>query len=188
MQEINIPNEFIVFDLEWTAWEGSKARNWTGPGEYREIYDIGAVHVSGADYEVLAKFRQLVALEIVPELPAFSIELTGITPQEIAKEGIPFQEAIQQFAAFTKGLQCYCWGHDGDILAENCQLKSIENPFTPSRFINMREVFKAQGVPADDYHSSTIVEYFGKQNVHTAHQGLDDALNIVEALRLLKVK
>lgn len=188
MPSLNLPNEFIVFDLEWTAWEGSQERNWSDLGEYKEIYDIGAVHVVGEDYEVADTFRQLVTLEVVPRLPIYSTDLTGITQQDIDKGGVVFQEALKQFDAFTKGLTCYCWGHDGDILEENCRLKTIENPFTPDRFVNMREVFKEQGVPADNYHSSTIVEYFGKQNTHTAHQGLDDALNIVEALKLLREK
>ena len=31
----------IVMDLEWTAWEGSSQRHWTGPGEEMEIVQIG---------------------------------------------------------------------------------------------------------------------------------------------------
>jgi hypothetical protein len=33
--------DVAFFDLEYTAWEGSKARNWAGPGEHREIIEIG---------------------------------------------------------------------------------------------------------------------------------------------------
>ncbi len=32
----------VVFDLEWTAWEGSKARDCDGPGEEMEIVQFGA--------------------------------------------------------------------------------------------------------------------------------------------------
>ena len=37
------------FDLEFTAWEGSAARGWSGPDEYREIVHIGAVRVDGGN-------------------------------------------------------------------------------------------------------------------------------------------
>ena len=183
---MNLPNDFIIFDLEFTAWEGSKERNWSRKGEYREIYDIGAVLVAGKNYEVKNTFRQLVTLELVPSLPQYSVDLTGITQKDIDTNGILFSEMLKKFEAFVDNRDIYAWGHDGDILQENCQLKSVENPFSMKRFNNMREVFKEHGIPADDYHISTIVEYFGEKNKHTAHQGLDDALNIVEALRLLK--
>ena len=29
--------EIIVFDTEYTTWEGAMARQWTGPNEYREL-------------------------------------------------------------------------------------------------------------------------------------------------------
>ena len=163
-------------------------RGWSGPDEYREIYDIGAVHVHGEDIEVVTTFRKLVTLEIVPALPAYSTNLTGITQEHLDGHGIPFSEMVSAFKQFAGDLSIYCWGIDGERLAENCELKNVANPFPASQFHNMREVFKKYGVPADDYMSSTIVEYFGQRNEHTAHQGLDDALNIVTAVRLLAEK
>jgi hypothetical protein len=35
---MNLPaGDFIVADLEYISWEGAHARNWGGPGEFREI-------------------------------------------------------------------------------------------------------------------------------------------------------
>jgi len=185
MAKLALPDSFVVFDMEWTAWEGSQERNWSGPNEYREIYDIGAVKVEGKEFNMVDTFRQLVTLELVPELPQYSVKLTGISQQEIDESGVSFSDMVRDFAAFSEKLDIYAWGTDGDFLAENCQLKNVANPFSPERFHNMREVFKDHDIPADDYMSSTIVEHFGQQNKHTAHQGLDDAQNIVEAVRLL---
>lgn len=186
MPALDLPNEFIVFDMEWTAWEGSQDRGWDGPDEYREIYDIGAVLVTGDDFTMQETYHQLVKLEIVPTLPAFSTKLTGITQTQIDADGIPFSEMVPAFKRFAGDRPIYCWGIDGERLAENCELKKVPNPFPATQFRNMRDVFSAQGVPADEYMSSTIVQYFGEVNTHTAHQGLDDAQNIVEALRLLQ--
>lgn len=30
-------NEVVVFDTEFTAWQGSVERAWQGPGEFREL-------------------------------------------------------------------------------------------------------------------------------------------------------
>ncbi|HJO97979.1 MAG TPA: hypothetical protein QF891_08275, partial [Rhodospirillales bacterium] len=39
----------VVLDMEWTAWEGSRARRWGAPDEYREVVQIGAVKLDGGD-------------------------------------------------------------------------------------------------------------------------------------------
>ena len=44
----------VVFDLEWTAWEGSIQRGWSEDWEHREIVQIGAVLV-----DALAGFKSI---------------------------------------------------------------------------------------------------------------------------------
>lgn len=191
MTKLNLPEEFIIFDMEWTAWEGSMERKWTGPGEQREIYDIGAVLVrrnENGEFVVVDRFRRLVKLELTDKLPEYSTKLTGIKQAEIDEKGVPFSQMVEEFKSFAGERPTYAWGHDGEILIENCQLKNIPSPFSREQFRNMREFFKEHGIPADKYMSGTIVEYFGEKNKHTAHQGLDDALNQVEALNLLQAK
>ena len=188
MKIIELPKEFIVYDMEWTAWEGSKERNWSNPNEHREIFDIGAVLVTGDDFNNNATYRQLVVLEAVPELPKYSVDLTGITQEKLNKNGIPFNDMLSAFKKFCNNLHIYAWGEDGAVIIENCKLKKLKNPFSPDQIHNMRNVFKQHGIPAENYMSSTIVEYFGHKNKHTSHHGLDDALNIVEALQLLRIE
>ena len=190
-----LPEKFVVFDLEWTAWEGSRERGWSVPDEHREVYDIGAVLVvqpvvreqQGREtFEIKNTFRQLVTLEIVPRLPEYSEKLTGITQADIDQGGVSFKQALAEFDTFTEGSDMYNWGTgDGEAIVESCRLKNLANPFE-GRIHDIREVFKARGIPVENYMSSTIVEYFGERNKHTAHQGLNDALNIVEALQLLR--
>ncbi len=35
----------IIFDLEFTAWEGSVAHRWSRPGEFTELVQIGALKI-----------------------------------------------------------------------------------------------------------------------------------------------
>ena len=35
-----LPNFFILFDTEYTAWKGSLDKNWSGSSEYKEILQI----------------------------------------------------------------------------------------------------------------------------------------------------
>lgn len=32
-----LPEQFVLFDTEYTGWEGSQERGWSAPGEYREL-------------------------------------------------------------------------------------------------------------------------------------------------------
>ena len=40
-----LPEKFIIFDTEYTAWEGSQERNWSDDDEYMELVQIGALKV-----------------------------------------------------------------------------------------------------------------------------------------------
>lgn len=40
-----LPDEFIIFDTEYTAWEGSNERNWSEGWEEKELVKIAAMKV-----------------------------------------------------------------------------------------------------------------------------------------------
>ena len=39
----NLPDTFIIFDTEFTAWEGSMERKWSGENEYKELIQISTL-------------------------------------------------------------------------------------------------------------------------------------------------
>jgi len=50
----------IVFDTEFTAWQGSMERHWSGPGEFREIVQIGGISVDVATFAETGAFSVLI--------------------------------------------------------------------------------------------------------------------------------
>ena len=79
----------IVMDLEWTAWEGSWQRHWSGPGEEMEIVQIGAVKLADTSgLEELDAFEILVRPRINPKLDGYFTDLTGITQDRLDREGV----------------------------------------------------------------------------------------------------
>ena len=42
---LNLLKEIVIYDTEYTTWEGAQKRNWSGPGEYREVVNIGAIKI-----------------------------------------------------------------------------------------------------------------------------------------------
>src|SRR5437868_13268780 len=83
----------IIFDLEFTAWEGSLQRHWMAPGEFKELVQIGAVKIDARSFEPLADFEVLAKPRINPVLSPYLEKLTGISNADIAARGVDFAEA-----------------------------------------------------------------------------------------------
>lgn len=161
-------------------------RNWSGPGEHREVVEIGAVRVQvGGSLESAREFSRLVIPAINPKLSDYFIALTGISQTELETYGQPFAAALEGFRAFADGADLFCsYGDDGHVLAENCDLYSLEHPPEFSRMHNIRSaVKKAYGLESH-VSSSDLPSAVGKESAREfkAHRALDDALAVATAL------
>jgi inhibitor of KinA sporulation pathway (predicted exonuclease) len=183
----DLAEQFIIFDLEWTTWEGAEERQWSGPNEYREVVEIGAIKVNGKTLEEIGSFDRYVRPQKNQQLSEFFITLTGITQEKIEKEGVDFAAALKDFFGWCQGLPIYSWGvNDPKVLKENSTLAGIPFPFKDDQFFNMRDLFKNRGIPADEYTSGTITKAFGKDPLRRAHSGINDSRTILDGLRYLE--
>src|SRR6185436_5230646 len=114
---------FVVYDLEFTSWPGAQDRGWTGPGEFREIVQIGALRIDPASMDVVGEFDALVRPVRNPELSEFFMDLTGITREELAARGQDFAAALDGFAKFCDGDYAISYGNDMVIIGENVILQ-----------------------------------------------------------------
>lgn len=184
------PLELIVFDLELTAWEGSLARHWAGPNEFREIVEIGAVRTDSEKPEVQEQcFSMLVRPIKNPQLSNYFSSLTGISQQRLEREGQSLSAALAAFAEFASGVShFYAYGDDGDIIAENCGFQGLDNPLAGSRLTNVRAgITKAYGldtsITSADLPTATGLARSG-DNLQ-AHNALDDARAVAQVLKPL---
>src|SRR3989344_6671912 len=183
---MELPEQFVLFDTEYTTWEGAQERKWTGANEHREVVEIGAIRVNGATLAEEESFDVLIKPVRNTTLSVFFTELTGITQDRVERDGIVFPSAIRRFFDWSGELPLASWGNDPMMLAENCYLARIPFPFRPERFFDIRTVFGAGGIRADQYYSSTIVRAFGKEPDRKGHSGLNDSRTILDGLRLLR--
>ncbi len=184
-----LPKEIVIWDSEFTAWSGSEKRAWTGPQDVKELIQIGAVRLRTSDLSELDSFEVLIKPVVNKTLSDYFIKLTGITQDEVNKKGILFKKAGQMFFDFVGSANLYSWNIDDFFtLAENYKRNNIVLPIEKSRFFDARMIFWKKGIPAENYHSSTIVEYFGQKPKYRGHSGLNDARTIVDGLRLLKAQ
>lgn len=175
----------VVFDLEYTAWEGSAARNWSGPGEYREIIQVGAVELDATLAE-LSSFSVYVRPTRNPELSPYITALTGITNERIAAEGRSFADALVALVAFVRGAMMICSGSDAGVLRENCALNGLAYPFDAGQTLDVRPLFRSVFGDAIDLTSSRLPSQLGLALAEDPHTGLGDARAITSVLRLLR--
>lgn len=141
LQETLLGSETILYDLEYTAWEGSKETGWSRPGEYREIVEIGAIKItpSPTGLVVIDRYSCLVRPKRNPVLSDYLTNLTGIAQADIDTQGVAFAEAFQGFLDFIgQAAPLLSFGFDDEILMENLVLTRIANSLPAARFMNYR--------------------------------------------------
>ena len=88
---------FIIFDLEW-----NNAYSYAKKGFMNEIIEIGAVKLNNK-LETVDTFKQLVMPKLTKKLSGRCKNLTNITNEELKENGVPFSQAIKEFARWSKG-------------------------------------------------------------------------------------
>jgi len=177
-----------VFDLEYTTWEGTNARRWSGPGEYFEVVQIGAIILElEPNLTEVAAFEVLTRPEFNPVLSEYFTELTGITNADLDTGAVSFGAGFDQFVQFCAGTnRVVCNGWDYRALHDNCTWRGVDWPFDAGSFGNLRPLFeKRVGTANNAAWSSKMPESLGLPAPGGAHTGLGDVRAIAIALRTM---
>ncbi|BAE48845.1 Inhibitor of the KinA pathway to sporulation [Paramagnetospirillum magneticum AMB-1] len=169
----------VVYDLEYTTWEGARERRWSGPGEHREVVQVGAVRLDdGAELSLLVKPR------LNPGLSTYFTDLTGITQDQVDRAGMDFPEALCRLADFAAGADLGSNGADEGVLRENCALTGCAFPFDGRCRDLAPLLITAAGAQAHIY-SCEMAATFGLNADQRAHDALGDARQVAQVLRHL---
>ncbi len=177
-------DKIIILDTEYTSWKWAQERNFSGPHEFPEIIQIAAILADTKTFEELDHFVAFVRPTYNPILSDYIKDLTHIT-QEQVDTAENFISVMGQFISWAWDLDIYSYGNDGGVLAENYELHKITFSCRSDMFQDVRDVFWAAKIPAENYMSSTINEYFHINNSGTHHDALNDSRNILRAMKAL---
>ena len=169
---------YIVLDMEWNQpWPGSPSAKKVLPIAIRgEIIQIGAVKVS-EDGCVGDEFQVLIKPKYYRHLNRRVSKLTGIKESRLKEEGIPMQEAMEQFRAWCgEDVVFLTWGFDDiGILRENLQLFGLDDSWAGSWY-NAQMIFNAQTDGSNAQKAlKTAMEIFEIAATRPAHDALGDA-------------
>ena len=174
-----------MFDLEFTCWEGSLQHQWSRPGEFREVVQIGAVKLSPSNLKPVAEFDILVAPRLNPVLSTLFTELTGITNQDVARRGVDFITALRAFLDFAGESHLWAHGRDDLVLTNNLRLYGWEGRFALPPYSNTIEWFLEQGVDLRGKHACDTPKAVGAHFSGREHNALDDARGVAAAMATL---
>lgn len=176
----------ILMDTEQTCWEGTWERHLEGkrlPHEMREVIQIGAVKVDTQTFQVQQEFDKIVTPVFNPVLSAFCEELTGVTNARVAKEGVPFIEALNAFEAFCDGAPVMVYNADADVFRENLEFHAVEHSIP--EYMRIREELVACGVNMDGINSGAIARHLGSEKTYREHDALADVTSMADGLAIL---
>jgi len=178
--------QIVIFDTEFTAWQGSNDRNWSLDWEHREVIQIAAVKVEltqkGA--QVISSFNTLVKPSINPTLSDYIIELTGIEQHVLDEMGVDYPAALQQMYLFSQqgNFPCYSWGNDKNVLIDNCLLNAIDMPHFPAGFYNLNSTIRNANIDGAHLCSGELANHLGLDLQGHVHNALYDVRSIALAL------
>ncbi|MFA1560205.1 3'-5' exonuclease [Aliivibrio fischeri] len=173
-------NRIVCFDLEMCCW------NENGKGRTGEIIEVGLAEIDLTKGEVVKRAQYYVKPE-KDEISLFCVDLTGISPRKIEKQGRPLADVLKSMVKNFGGTnKIYAaWGHDEQILETECKAKGIEVPF--NEFLNLATIYRIRSRKKNERMGQRRameelnIEWEGRQ-----HSGYVDAYNLAQlALKIL---
>jgi inhibitor of KinA sporulation pathway (predicted exonuclease) len=175
----------IVFDLEFTAWEGSMEHRWMRPGEFREVVQIGAVKLDAQSLGIVGEFDALVRPRLNPVLSPYLERLTGIFNRHLAERGVDFVDAYRDFISFADGACCVAFGRDDLVLEENLRLYGIGDAPVMAPYTNIVPWLYENGIDPRGCNACDVGPLTGVAFEGHKHNALDDARSVAAGIRAL---
>ena len=131
-------DKLLVVDLEATCWEGYNAP----PGQTNEILEIGVCLLDLETYQISAK-RSLLVTPTESEISPFCTQLTSITPEMVAADGMTFEAAckILEHDYDSRNRMWASWGgFDREIFRKQCKRRDVRYPLN-GKHANLKRVY-----------------------------------------------
>jgi len=175
----------VVFDLEFTAWEGSVAARWSRPGEFTELVQIGAVRLDAQSLAAEGEFEALVRPRLNPVLSDYFVALTGITNGELAARGIDFAQAYDAFLKFADHAPLFAFGRDDLIFEANLKLYGMRDAPTLPPYTNIVPWLIENGLDPRGRNACDVGPLAGVAFVGQRHNAMDDARSVASGIAAL---
>ena len=173
--------EFIIYDTEFTCWEGSLERNWSDENEYKEIIQVSAIKVN-EKLEIIDKINILVKPILNPIISEYCIKLTGLSVKEII-EADTYASMLKQYEEFNYNgsIKSWSWGNDINVMIENNNINKVKIG-NISSFNNLQLVFKNENIDYGTACSGELAAHFGIKLDGHVHNAEFDTFSLFKSI------
>lgn len=171
-------DKIIIIDLEATCWQGA-----VPSGQQNEIIEIGLA-VLDTETGAISKNRGILVKPQRSTVSLFCTELTTITQDLLDKNGVSFEDAINELVD-DYNPDLYTWAsygqYDLNMLKKQCKSFGVSYPMGEEH-INVKEHFaeKFGLVKPTGMNGALALLNIPLEGTH--HRGIDDAKNIAKIL------
>jgi len=177
--------QIILYDTEFTAWEGSQERNWSLHWEYKEIIQFSAkkLHLTALNFDLIDEFHTFVKPIKNVQLSNYIMELTKINQDQI-EQGLSAQQLFAEIHQFSENFEVpmYSWGNDLHVLEETAHIHNICLKHLNS--CDLRPIFEQFSINTN-VSSGQLFKNFDIDLSIQEHNALDDTLSLYESLKQL---
>jgi len=181
---MSTPKLCLVIDVEATCWEQNPPNGPPSVEKKGEIIEIGITPISLPDKKILES-EAIIVFPTTTEVSEYCTNLTTLTPEFVAEEGIPFRDAIDilRFKYRADRNMWASWGdYDKNIFQRQCQNEYIRYPFNQNH-LNVKAKFCWRFGFNCSLRKAT--QHMDIPFEGIAHRGVDDSLNIAKVLKEL---
>jgi inhibitor of KinA sporulation pathway (predicted exonuclease) len=171
-------DKIVVIDIEATCWNGNPPQ-----GMQSDIIEVGVCLLDVQTHEV----TEQKGIIVIPErslVSEFCTQLTTITPELIAEQGIPFSQACKELSKNyqSKDRPWASFGaYDEKQFRNQCVETGIAYPFGPLH-INVKTLFALKKKLSKEVGMAGALDMLNLPLDGTHHRGVDDAGNIAKIL------
>lgn len=168
-----------VVDIEATCWRDEPPNDTYEPRN--EIIEVGITPID-IKTKVIGNKRSIIVLPKRTEISSFCTELTTLTPEYVAENGVTFERMLtilREEYKSDKNVWASFGDYDKDIFKRNSRQNGLRYPFS-NYHLNVKSLFTAKmGVFLG---AKRACEHMGITFGGTHHRGDDDSYNIAQLL------
>jgi hypothetical protein len=149
-----------------------------------EKMHLAAIVIDTKNFREIKSYHRIITSPFSKHSQYIKLQLFADKNAEVSTES-PLVSLSKDFFRWARGFELYSWGEDYKILSENVNLSDLPSYVETMKFHDIRHLFKAYGIPADDYLASTVIEYFDKSSFIESKSALDNCRLLATALKKL---
>jgi inhibitor of KinA sporulation pathway (predicted exonuclease) len=176
--------EIIYLDLEYCYPDMTRESGRPSSEDLRQVVQIAAIRFDAKTGKEVDSFDVLTLPKFETILPEFFVELTSITQEDVATQGISFPEALEKLQIFIGETPVRTFHLDEEVLRQNCGYFEIDFPLTP--FARVKDMLPDFHIDPNQYSSGTLYKAVGLTMEGWVHNALHDVRSMAQAMYVLE--